>query len=297
VNRAVRVAIAAVLVAVFVSCARDVAVGHEDALEAAGGEPGAGASPITAGATGALEAGAPSNGDRGGDGGNSASGASGGTPTGDVPRGPLLWSADHETATFEQWLEDGTGIQYEQRTGQLELTTEHAHSGTHAFSAAITTDDGELHQAMMGRNVRLREGRYGAWFFLPESPRADYWVILKLSNGSATDRFDLDIEAREGEAAHLRLFEHPNTWITEPASIAFPIGRWVHVEVLYRSSPNADGRLLVRQDGQTVLDSGSRATASDDRVTFYCGSASRFVAPSPFRLFIDDATIHADALP
>ena len=293
-SRAARLVIAAVLLAAVASCARDVAVGHEDALASAGGEPGGGAPPTTAGTTDALDAGASGNGGTGEDGGN---GGSGGTPSGDEPSGPLLWSADHETATFEQWLGDGTGIQYEQRSGQLEPTTEHAHSGSYAFSAAITTDDGELHQAMMGRNVRLREGRYGAWFFLPESPRADYWVILKLSNGATTDRFDLDIEAREGAAAHLRLFEHPNTWITEPASVAFPIGRWVHVEVLYRSSPNADGRLLVRQDGQMVLDSGSRVTASDDRVTFYCGSASRFVAPSPFRLFIDDASIHADVLP
>jgi hypothetical protein len=149
----------------------------------------------------------------------------------------------------------------------------------------------------MGRNIELREGRYGAWFLLPEAPRADYWVIMKLSNGSATDRFDLDIEAREGASAHLRLFEHSNMWITEPASVELPIGRWVHVEMLYRSTPSKDGRLVVLQDGVQVLDSGSRATASDDRVTFYCGSTSRSVTPSPFRLFIDDVSIHAATVP
>jgi hypothetical protein len=126
---------------------------------------------------------------------------------------------------------------------------------------------------------------------LPEAPRADYWVIMKLSSGSSGDRFDLDIEARAGSEAHLRLFEHPNMWISEPASLAFPIGRWVHVEVLYRSTPNNDGRLAVLQDGELVLDTGPRATASDARVTFYCGSASRSVTPSPFQLFIDDVTI------
>ncbi len=73
--------------------------------------------------------------------------------------------------------------------------------------------------------------------------------------------------------------------------MAFPIGRWVHVEVLYRSTPSNDGRLVVLQDGAVVFDTGPRATASDDRVTFYCGSASRSVTPSPFRLFIDDVTI------
>jgi hypothetical protein len=298
VRSAARLLLAAALLAAFASCARNVAVGHEDALAAAAGEPGSGGADTGgAGVTnGELAGGAMNGGVVNGGVMNGGGSGDAGTLVG-PPSGALLWSADHETASFEQWLSDGDGIQYEQRTGQLEVTTERAHSGTHAVSATITTGDGELHQAVLGRNIRLREGRYGAWFLLPESPRADYWVILKLSNGSLTDRFDLDIEAREGAAAHLRLFEHPNTWITEPAATAFPIGRWVHVEVLYRSSPNPDGRLLVVQDGQLVLDSGARVTANDDLVTFYCGSISRSVAPSPFHLFIDDASIYADVLP
>jgi hypothetical protein len=282
------------LLAAYAGCARDVAVGHEDALEAAGGVPGVG--------------GASANGEVPGAGGESvggdlATGAAGGEMTsggtsGGESGGALLWSADHEVASFDEWLGDGQGIRYEQGTGRLEISSEHAHSGSHAFTASLTTNnDGELHQAMMGRNIKLREGRYGAWFLLPEAPRADYWVIMKLSNGSTTDRFDLDIEALEGAVAHLRLFEHPNMWITDAASVEFPVGRWVHVEMLYRSTPSADGRLVVLQDGQQVLDSGSRVTASDDRVTFYCGSTSRSVTPSPFHLFIDDATVQAATLP
>jgi len=203
----------------------------------------------------------------------------------------LLWSAHHEGSAFDEWLGDGQGLQFTERRGQLEVTTERAHTGTHAFTATITTGDNELQQAMMGRNISLFEGRYGAWYLLPEAPRADYWVIMKLSNGSDTDRFDIDIEAKAGEAAYLRLFEHSKEWITEPASVAFPIGRWVHVEALYRATPNPDGRLIVLQDGEAVLDSGARATADDERVTFFCGSTSRSVAPSPFRLFIDDVSI------
>jgi hypothetical protein len=279
------------LLAVLASCARNVAVGHEDALAAAGAETGASGEPGTGGVAGNATGGSAASG------GASGGGEAGGAEAGGSDAGNPLWSADHEVASFDEWLGDGEGIRYEQRTGQLALTSERAHSGSRSFTASLTTDDGELHQAMMGRNIRLREGRYGAWFLLPESPRADYWVIMKLSNGSFTDRFDLDIEAREGAAAHLRLFEHPNTWITEPASVAFPVGRWVHVEMLYRSTPSADGRILVLQDGQQVLDSGPRFTANDDRVTFFCGSASREVTPSPFRLFIDDASIHASALP
>jgi len=280
VTAAARLTAIGVLLASFLphaGCARTVVVGHEDALQATGGEPGVADELGDAGALGAV-------------GGEMASGVGG-------EAGALLWGADHELASFEEWLGDGQGIRYEQRTGRLELTSERAHSGSHAFTASLTTGDGELHQAMMGRNIQLREGRYGAWFLLPEAPRADYWVIMKLSNGSATDRFDLDIEAREGGGAHLRLFEHPNMWITEPASVELPIGRWVHVEILYRSTPDADGRLLVLQDGEQVLDSSSRPTADDDRVTFYCGSTSRSVTPSPFVLFIDDASIRATTLP
>jgi hypothetical protein len=203
----------------------------------------------------------------------------------------VLWSADHEVASFEQWLGDGQGIQFTERQGELAITSERAHSGSSAFSATITTGNDLLQQAMMGRNIRLFEGRYGAWYFLPKAPRADYWVIMKLSNGSSKDRFDIDLEAKAGGAVHLRLFEHSKDWITEPAGLDFPIGRWVHVEALYRSTPSANGRLIVLQDGQAVLDSGLRYTADDDYVTFFCGSTSRSVTPSPFRLFIDDASI------
>lgn len=210
---------------------------------------------------------------------------------GEANAGEALWSADHDGASFEEWLDDGNGIQFTERQGQLAITSEHAHSGTSAFAATITTGNDQLQQAMMGRNIRLFEGRYGAWYFLPQAPRADYWVIMKLSNGSSLDRFDIDIEAKSSGAAHLRLFEHSKEWITEPASVDFPIGRWVHVEALYRSTPSANGRLIVLQDGEPVLDSGPRYTADDDYVTFFCGSTSRSVMPSPYRLFIDDASI------
>ena len=246
--------------AVVAGCARDVAVGHEDLLAAEPGVAGASGSP-----------------------GDSA--------------GALVWSAEHELSSFDEWLEGGDGIKYVMRSGQLAITSEHAHGGEQAFSASITANDGELHQAVMGRVVRLAEGRYGAWYLLPEAPSAAIWVIMKLSNGRDVDRFDLDIEAPDGAEPRLRLYEHGPEWITEPSPVVFPVGRWVHVEVLYRSTPEGDGRLVVLQDGQQVLATGERPTAADDQVTFFCGSVSRQVSPAPYRLFIDDATIHQETVP
>jgi hypothetical protein len=249
--------------ALVAGCARDVAVGHEDMLTAVPGPGG------TGGGSGA-------------------------------PASDLIWSAEHEVGTFDEWLEGDDGIQFVAYSGQLAITSEHAHTGDYAFSASITANDGDLHQAVMGRMVRLAEGRYAAWYLLPEAPVADFWVIMKLSNGSRVDRFDLDVQAPEGGEPRLRLYEHDTGdpgWITEPSPIAFPVGRWTHVEVLYRSTPDDDGRLVVFQDGEQVLATGERATAEDDEVTFYCGSVSRDVTPAPYRLFIDDASIRQEAFP
>ena len=75
-------------------------VGHEDALTAAG-EANAGGSPGAA---------------VGGSGGTTSEGS--------------LWSADHEGASFDEWLSDGQGIQFTERQGQLAITGERAHSGS-----------------------------------------------------------------------------------------------------------------------------------------------------------------------
>lgn len=277
------------------ACERYVAVGHEDALSTAGGQPpwneAGGPSLEPSGDIAGGHGGAPPAGDAGAAGDAAAPAGAGGES------GAELWSADHETSTFEQWLGDGAGVRFVEGSGQLSLTTEQARSGRNAFVASISADDGAQHQAAMGRELKLRDGRYGAWYYLPVAPRADYWVIMKLSNGRLVDRFDIDIEALAGGEPHLRLYEHDDGWITPASPLKFPLQRWVHVEALYRSTAEADGRLIVLQDGQIVLDTGPRATASDDHVAFLCGSASRYVSPAPYRLFIDDASIRAAALP
>jgi len=209
---------------------------------------------------------------------------------------PLPWRADHETATLEQWLADGQGRTNLQGNGQLDITDERAHSGSYSLTVTIAANDTLQHQALIERELRLSEGRYGAWFYLPDAVNTDYWVLMKLSNGSV-DRFDIDIEVPSGGAPHLRLYEHDAGWITEPARTAVPIAQWVHIEVLYRSTPNDDGRVMVFQDAEQVLDTGPRSTAPDDEVRFSCGSSSRYVSPAPYRLFIDDASVEAASVP
>ncbi len=279
-----------IIIAGVASCGRYVTVGHEDQLQGMGGS-----SAGTAAAGTAAQGGAGSGGTGGAPGSAGAAGASGvegGGASGQAGAGALLpWLADHDDGTLDEWLGDGSGWQYIEGNATLELSTERAHSGDHALLVSIDTQSGEQTQAVLARDLELEDGRYGAWYFLPEAPTADFWVIMKLSNGRDIDRFDVDIEAPAGGEPHLRLYEHDLGYITDPAPTVVPVGQWFHVEALYRSTAASDGRLVVLQDGVTVLDTGPRSTASDAHVSWIVGSSSRYVAPSPYRLFIDDANV------
>jgi len=268
---------------VALGCERNVAVGREDDVMPAGG--GSGAAGEKSGSEGGAAGGGGDN-----DAGESGSAAA---PSG----GPVPWNADHESGTFEEWLDDGFGRRSIEGNGALAVTTEQAHFSSQSFAATIAADDGELHQAMMGREVILRDGHYGAWYFLPQAPTEATWVIMKLSNGPDTDRFDIDLEVSDDGKPRLRLYEHPVGWISAPATVAFPVGRWVHLTALYRSTPEDDGRLIVLQDDVQMFDTGPRPTADDARVAFFCGSTSRHLRPAPLTLFIDDASIENAQLP
>lgn len=209
----------------------------------------------------------------------------------------LLWSADHDEGTLDEWLADGGGFRYTKGNGTLTVSRAQARSGDYSLAATIATEDGGMHQAVMGRDVTLASGRYGAWYFFPEAPITDYWVVMKLSNTVAVDRFDIDVHAPEGEEPRLRLFEHGKDWITEPATIPLPVNRWVHIEALYRSTPEEDGRLSVLQDGEAILDTGLRSTSDDSRVSFLVGSVSWHIAGGAYTLFVDDVSIEPEELP
>lgn len=121
------------------ACERGVPVGHE--VLTIGGEGAA------AGAPAVVGAGAPA--------------VLGGAPA-DAGAPALLWSADHEVGTLDEWLADESGWRYIQGNGTLAVSQAHARSGSYSLEATISTDDGSMHQAVMARDVTLESGRYGA---------------------------------------------------------------------------------------------------------------------------------------
>jgi hypothetical protein len=205
------------------------------------------------------------------------------------------WSANQETGDTSEWqgplaasLVDGAG--------KLVVTRTQAHSGSYALEATIAPVNDTLEQAMIGREVTLRSGKYSAWYYVPRTIATDYWVLMKLSSQPDGNRFDIDVQTVTGDVPRLRLYEHGHDYITPASSIPLPIATWFQLEVSLIATPKDIGRLSVKQDGVTVLDTGPRATMSDDRVIFLLGSASHYVSPAPFSVFIDDAVIAIDGM-
>lgn len=230
--------------------------------------------------------------------GAAGAGGGGAVTGGNAPVVP--WVALHEGGTLDEWLTSPGGWQYVDAGGTLEVSSTFAHGGSQAIHATTTTDGESLSQAAVGRNINLTVGRYGAWYYFPTKPDApdtNYWVLMKLASWGDTrvERFDIDVTTDATGTPRLMVYEHNGAVILGTAPTELPIGAWTHIEVRYAARP-VDGRLIVLQDGVTVYDSGLRATADDDRVSWAVGSIAYYVRPSPIDVYIDDATIDSDAL-
>lgn len=224
-----------------------------------------------------------------------AAGASG------EPDPPVPWSAGHETGTLEEWTADGDGWQYATlRGGSLEVVSEQAHTGTSSLKSSLTRT-GSMEQAVVGRYATLVEGYYSAWFFLPSSPGLSPRVIMKLSSRDPNydDIFDITLVDDGSGGLRAGLFEHAVTALVSDTSAvpAVPLDTWFELEVFYRSTPAPDGRVVVWQDGELIIDTGPRATGPDGHVVFIVGSVTENDFAEPLVLYVDDAQIRAGAPP
>lgn len=230
-------------------------------------------------------------------GGSDVSATTGAAP--ELPnRGAVLWQADFETGDDSQWSEGGQGGPYVANAAHYLITEDHKRSGSYALRATIDSIGQTLPQAVLLRDLTQREAYYSAWYCVRENYDTTYWVIMKfrgegpfLGNTETGDRFDIDVSTSEDDGRlHLQLDEHGgDSWLS---AIAVPINEWFHIEAFYRSTPEADGRLVVWQDGVQVFDTGERPTAPSDEVSFGVGVAAWRVSPLPANVWIDDVAIY-----
>lgn len=213
-------------------------------------------------------------------------------------RGDLIWQADFETGDDSQWSEGGQGGPYVANAAQYLVTEDHQRSGSYALRATIDSIGQALPQAVLLRDLTRPEAYYSAWFCVRENYDTSYWVIMKfrgegpfLGNTETGDRFDIDLSTSEDDGRlHLQLDEHGgDAWLS---SIPVPIDAWFQIEAFYRSTPEANGRLVVWQDGVQVFDTGERPTAPSAEVSFGVGVAAWRVSPLPASVWIDDVSIY-----
>jgi len=265
-------------------CDPEVIVGYEPSA----GSPGLVAS---AGSTGqGASAGSPGVVANAGSLGQAASAGS----TGEV-QPPLPFSAGHEAGNLDEWTADGFGWEYATQGGSLEVSSEQAHSGSRSLKSSISAT-GELDQAVVGRLAMLTEGYYSAWYFVTAWPELSGRVIMKLSGFDPDESiFDITVTADDSGGLRVLLWEHAvEGGISDPSTVPpIPLDTWFKLEVFYRATSEADGRIVIWQDGEQIIDTGPRATAPNNRVVLIVGTVTRGSDAGPLTVFVDDVQIRA----
>lgn len=212
---------------------------------------------------------------------------------------PLPWSAAHESGSTSEWTDGEFGWVFTTKGGSLEVSSERAKSGSMALKSTLATTV-SLEQAVVGRKVKLVEGYYSAWFFVPRAGGTQGRVIMKLSAwGPDADVFDITMRPKQDGALGLGLYSHAErSWITDSeVAPVVPLDTWFEVEAYYRSTGEADGRIVVWQDGVRVIDIGPRVTGPNEQVTCIVGSVASVLMASRLSLYVDDVRIRSGSAP
>jgi hypothetical protein len=222
----------------------------------------------------------------------------------------VLWGTGFETGDRADWrfvLARPRPGYFEAPGTRQEIVAEPVRTGRFAMKLAIEAG-GKTRVTYLNRDRLLpEEGYYGAWYRWPARHEAPtYWTIMSFRSRTDPDDertrvenlWNVDIRNREdGEMALALWHGARRRHLRQPAPIAVPIDRWVHVEVYFKRSSRDDGRIAVFQDGTKIFDLAGIATAPSEWLSFMVASVGKNVTPSPAVLFVDDVAVVAAAAP
>jgi hypothetical protein len=218
----------------------------------------------------------------------------------------VLWSARFEGGTFDEWTGAlGRGVQAfpSDPNNKVEITTEHAHTGTSAVRLTIDASKvGVQESALLSRADDLPiEAYYSAWYYLPTSVSVGtYWVIFKFrqravaSDGSTeSELFDLDLTRQGNGDMSMVLFDHraQRNLPLDVTDAVVPINRWFQVEAFYRNTADSTARLTYWLNGRQIKDLSGQTLAPSSWIEWDPCSVGETLDPSPAVLFIDDCAI------
>jgi hypothetical protein len=211
----------------------------------------------------------------------------------------VLWFADHESGTMAQWWANSCGGIYNNGGATASTSTRVARNGRYAAQMTIqnvSSDQG-------ARLFRWCESRsntelfYSTWMYFPTTHQATagWWNVFQYKSKTPTRHdpfFILNIGNTSSGAMRFYLYDWQERRSYQQSVAVLPVGRWVHVEVRYRSSSSTDGRVTVWQDGVQLFDvSGVRTRYSDGDLQWSLAHYTSAISPDPSTIYVDDVAI------
>jgi hypothetical protein len=221
-------------------------------------------------------------------------------PSGGPSAADILWHADHGDGTLNAWTDSGCGGPFNNGGATASASTAFAHSGRHSVALTIRDVSGDQGARLFRwcESRRADELYYSTWMYFPTAyvTTGGWWNVFqfksKVSNSLNDPFFILNVAGEASGSMRFYLYDWHARRSYAQTAVTIPVGRWVHLEVRYRSSPNADGAITVWQDGTMLFDVGGVRTRYPDGDTQWSvNNYASGIHPDPATIYVDDATI------
>lgn len=215
----------------------------------------------------------------------------------------VLWSATFEAGDLSEWTSDGHGgVSMENVVAGPSVVAAPVHGGR--FAGRVTTSPP---LGMVSSNYLFREAPsppeayYSAWFYVASDFTVGYWLSLIHFRSSATGdgrnpyaTWDMNMNTRPNDGAlipKLYNFVTQVNYDQAPPALAFPVGRWVHLEVFLKKAADQTGRIALWMDDVLLREVNNISSGSTSWVQWSIGVSSSDIDPVPGTVYVDDAAI------
>lgn len=215
----------------------------------------------------------------------------------------ILWSATFEAGNLLEWSSDGNGgVNMENVPVGPSVVSEPVRRGR--FAARVTTSPP---LGMVSSNYLFREAPsppeayYSAWFYVSPDFTVGYWLSLIHFRSSDTGdgrnpyaTWDMNMNTRPTDGAlipKLYNFVTQTNYDQALPAVAFPVARWVHLEVFLKKASDQTGRIALWMDDVLLREVNNISTGSSSWVQWSIGVSSSNIAPVPGTVYVDDAAI------
>jgi hypothetical protein len=194
------------------------------------------------------------------------------------------------------------GFCYARHGADLEIVRSPTpHSGEFAAAFTVNADatTADRSQARCVREgVMPQSAYYGAWYFIPAlSTNADTWNLFHFLGGTSEadpepqPLWDVSL-VNSGSNLQLSVYDflHKTTRATSGVD-PVPIGHWFRLQIKIVRSAQANGEIIVLQDGVVALHLTDVITDDTEWGQWYVGNFAKTLVPTLSTLYVDDITI------